>query len=374
MKIIYMVRTGLHIYPPCISQLMMLRDLEENVLVAFGECNDNTERLLKEKGISTVNFNIRRNRIPLIGKIQSYIEYKNKAKKLLAEKYNDGDIVWYGTADSCFALGGLVKNYPFILNVLELYDENILYLKGVSRVITKAMLTIACEETRADIMKMWWGLREKPVVMPNKPYVMPAYDVNGSISETQKAIALLSDKKFFVYQGVFSSDRDLELIARAFMKIDHKDVYLALMGHGSTASAERLKGIYPRIIDIGYIPAPYHLEVTRKAFAGIAYYKGCSLNNLFCAPNKIYEYSGCGVPILCNSIPGLRNTVGSFSAGECVDFEDESELCKSINRLIENRDFYTKNATKMFDSVDNKETLKKVLFKVKRLLEDETSI
>lgn len=365
MKFIYVVRTYLHLYPPCLAQILMLRELGENVIVVFGGCDSKTEDMLKAVGIETRSMDIKRSRVKLIGKLQSYMLYRKQVLKVLDEVYQNGDCIWFGTADSCFSLGKKADKYPFILNVLELYDENAMYRKGVGRVIHDAKAVVACEKTRADIMKMWWGLRKRPYVMPNKPYQLPEKETMGSIAETKQMIGEIIGKKAFLYQGIISADRDLGLLANALRKLDRDDIYLVLMGTEMTNSVERLKQIYSNTVYLGYIAAPYHLEVTANAFAGIAYYQGSCLNNLFCAPNKIYEYSGFSLPILCNDVPGLRNTVGKFNAGECVDFDDAEALSSAILRLVENYDTYVSNSKKMFQAVDNFEVVRKVVCDVK---------
>lgn len=361
MKIIYIVRTMLHLYPPCLSQIMMLRDLGEQVLVIYGDCDSKTVALLKNADVETVSLDIKRFKNPITGKIQSYTEYSKKVKFLLKKYYCEWDLVWYGTADSCFALGNEYKKYPFVLNVLELYDENKMYRNGVGWVIKDAKAVISCEQTRADIMKMWWNLPTRPFVMPNKPYKLPEISNHGSIEETQKMISQIVGKKTFLYQGIIAVDRDLGLLAKAFQKIDREDLYLVLMGKELTDGVKKLEEIYPRTIYLGYVAAPYHLEVTRNAFIGVAYYQGSCLNNLFCAPNKIYEYSGVGVPILCNDLPGLRNTVGLYKAGECVDFDDMESLCNTILKMVDQRDQYAKNSEKMYHVVNNVETITSIL-------------
>lgn len=61
-----------------------------------------------------------------------------------------------------------------------------------------------------------------------------------------------------------------------------------------------------------YITAPYHLEVTSHAFIGILIYAPVygtftsPLNSIYCAPNKLYEFSHFGIPMIGNNIPGLN--------------------------------------------------------------------
>ena len=361
MKFIYIVRNGLHLYPPCLNQINYLQELGYQVLAVYGECDERTEKLLQSIGVETLNLSIIRSANRYLGKIQSYTKYKSRTLKVLSERFQTGDFVWYGTADSCFSMGNEHKKYPFILNVLELYDDNKFYRNGVGRVIKDASAVIACEPTRADIMTMWWELKKRPYVMPNKPYSLPVVNGLGTIDETKKIITQLTQKKVLLYQGIISADRNLGLLADALKKLNDEDIYLGLLGKELTNSVDGLKEKYPRTIYFGYVPAPYHLEVTGNAFAGIAYYQGICMNNLFCAPNKIYEYAGLGLPILCNDVPGLRNTVGRFHAGECVNFENQKELIEAIKKIASNREIYSQNSQELFGSVDNKETIQRII-------------
>ncbi len=361
MRFFFIVRNGLHLYPPCLNQINYLRELGYDVIAVYGYCDKRTEDLLQSLGVETICLSIKRSAIPLLGKIQSYFNYKKRVLKVLSKRYQAKDLVWYGTADSCFSLGRNHTKYPFILNVLELYDNNSFYKKGVGRVIKNAFAVVVCEQTRADIMTMWWNLKKRPYVMPNKPYSLPVNIGEGSIDETQRIINQIKNKKVMLYQGIISSDRDLGLLADALSELDDKELYLGLLGKELSDSITVLKEKYPRTIYLGYVPAPYHLEVTSYAFAGIAYYQGNCMNNLFCAPNKIYEYSGLGLPILCNDIPGLRNTVGAYHAGECVSFDNRPQLIESIKKITLNREKYSQNSQSLFDSVDNLKTIRKIL-------------
>lgn len=361
MKFIYVVRTSIHTFPPCISQICYLHQLGEEVIILFGECDPNTKVLFENMGIKTYDIQIHRSKYKYIGKIESYIEFKKKTDRILREVYAVGDIVWYGTADSCFALGNTYNRYPYILNVLELYDNNSFYRNQTKRICRDAVSIVACENTRAEIMKIWYQLEQKPIVMPNKPYSVLDVCEEGSIDETKHIIKKIGDKKIILYQGIIAADRDLGKLAKALKILNRDDLYLALMGKEITDSIDRIQKEYEKTLYLGYVPAPYHLEVTSKAFIGVAYYDKTSLNNLFCAPNKIYEYSGLKVPVLCNDVPGLINTIGKYQAGECVNFDDIQNVVLTIQKMIEHHDQYIKNSDIMFKSVDNLEVIKSII-------------
>ena len=46
-KIIYVVKDRLHIYPPCVSQIVMLRDLGIDVYVITEACDKSAENIIK---------------------------------------------------------------------------------------------------------------------------------------------------------------------------------------------------------------------------------------------------------------------------------------------------------------------------------------
>lgn len=153
-------------------------------------------------------------------------------------------------------------------------------------------------------------------------------------------------------------------LAKALAMIE-SDYYVVLMGfdlYKTNAYAE-LKKIYASVIELPSLPAPLHLEVTSHARIGLVFYDNFSLNQAFCAPNKIYEYSGFGIPMLANKIPGLENTVGRYNAGKCIDFKAE-ELACAMKEIDSNYDLYSTNASTLYESVDNEHTIKKIITKI----------
>ena len=112
----------------------------------------------------------------------------------------------------------------------------------------------------------------------------------------------------------------------------------------------------------GYVPAPQHLRYTQHCNVGIASYDTSSLNNVFCAPNKVYEYARYGIPMLCSENISLEETVGRFGAGLCLEFSDEMEIVKAIHEIIDNYSDYQNKAKSFYESVNIKEMIKEVIF------------
>ena len=175
----------------------------------------------------------------------------------------------------------------------------------------------------------------------------------------KKILEAVNGRKFVIYQGIFQDYDYLKIVAEVLAK-DFPDYCLVMMGIDRHNIVDKIKNINPNTIYSDYIPAPKHLEVTSNADLGLLFYNPDSLNKAFCAPNKIFEYSFFGLPILGNNIPGLENTIGRANAGECVEFEPES-IRVAIHRLIENYEYYSGNAKTFYNSVDNIATMSMIV-------------
>jgi hypothetical protein len=123
-----------------------------------------------------------------------------------------------------------------------------------------------------------------------------------------------------------------------------------------------VRAVCPNLIHIPEIEAPLHLAVTAQAFAGIISYTRTSLNNLFCAPNKMWEYAGAGVPMLCDDLPGL-SAVAEAGAGVKCDFRDNSAVRESLLRIESHYETYRLGARHMFECVDIESILQRILLR-----------
>lgn len=365
MRILYFTRNALNLYPPCLNQICYLNDLGIEVRVYFGSCTQNVKDLLAERGIYCKDLKIYRSRKGYMGKLESILLFRKQAARIINTEACKDDVLWFGTADSAFLIKKELHGRKYVLSILELYDNNKFYRENIGKIIKDAVAVISCEDTRAAIMKSWWKLPSKPFVMPNKPYFHPeSVKLPGSTEITRKLINQLADKRIVIYQGIISADRDLSTLAQALCNLG-ENVYLVLMGEEINSRAEKIKGIYENTIYLGYVPPPLHLEITSWAQVGIVIYDDSCLNNLFCAPNKIYEYSGFGLPMLCSDVPGLKQTVERYGAGICCNFEDVKDIQRNLKFILHNQKKYSDNAKRFYRSIENREVMKKILQKLK---------
>ena len=365
LKIVYIVKTKLHYYPPCVSQIRMIKRLNYDIDVLYGTSDESALKLLKSEKINCKKVgNISDEYNSFLKKILSWLKFRHHLKKEL-KKYPSNTLLWFGTGESVLPMLGCLKRNSYVVSFLELYDEFPFRIKLFANIAKKALAVTVCEIDRAYIMQYWWKLDKLPYVFPNKPYdLIRTKNAKPSIKEVKELVNGFKNSKIILYQGIIQNSEELIEIAKA---LNHtKNHYkFVLMGIDKYKSISVIKKYYSDIEYIEYIPAPYHLEITNCAHIGITFYRPDSLNKVYCAPNKIYEYTGFGVPVLCNNIPGLNNTIGNFKAGICVNMK-ENNIATAIDKIESDYHYYSSNAIRFFDNTDNYSRMEELLNSIKK--------
>ncbi len=270
-------------------------------------------------------------------------------------KEENYDLIWVIVASSSDSLFYLNKKFNngvnYLCSIFELYDTFPKILKRIEPLAKNAFKVIVPEYNRANITRVWFNLKITPYVLPNRPISLPEL---SDIKLKEKLIAF-EGKKIILYQGHIQRGRSMEAICKAVDKLE--GFVFILMGKSHEGYAEELVEKFKSTQHIGFFNPPLHLQFTSKAYIGIVSYGFSSLNGIFCAPNKIWEYSGYGVPMICNDIPGLLYTVGQSNSGICLDTEDEVAIFDAINTIDSNYSIFS-NASKEF--YENHDILNKI--------------
>lgn len=359
MKITYILKKGLKYYPPCLAQVLYLNDLGVDLTVYHGEDSPYINTLLERRGIR--HYLLKADRDSKT-RIQSYVGLFRYTKEIsvILKKIPKDEVLWFGNCESLLTVSHLVKGRKFVMSVLEWYDVGTNYYRLIRKCIGSAAAVICCEKHRAAMMRCVYHLDKTPIVMPNKPYDDGEDTV--SLPETVLSLPREIDGKFTIlYQGMIAGDRPLDKIAEAVQKLHDPDMVFLVMGKKSPEMEEKLNGICSQIRFVDFIPAPQHLAVTKLAQVGVANYDQSCLNNVFCAPNKIFEYAKFGIPMICSENPGLSETVGAANAGKCLDFSDADRLADALREIKNHYAEYSACAKEFYDAVDNKSMMKMVL-------------
>lgn len=291
----------------------------------------------------------------------SYFSKRKKMRNLVVRLMNENDVLWTTTDSTVRDLGKIVFKYKHIMQLMELI-EDIPVFPGVNQIglnlrsyAQKAACVVVPEINRAYIQKTWWNLEKTPYVLPNKMDIENIDSIPEEVAEFIKE-AEAEKRKIILYQGVFTEDRNLENFASAIDELE--DEYcLYLMGRDMDYR-KKLCDRYKNVKYIPFIRPPYHLLITKYAHIGLlpyaaqkcGYYSG--LNALYCAPNKIYEYAACGLPMLGSDVLGLRYPFEKFNIGYVCETQSKNEIKNVIKQIDYHYDEMRINCKAFYNSVD----------------------
>jgi len=359
MKVFYCVRDLSQVHS-CIYNMYLIRQVGYEVVPILGATTEELNGILARNSIQTEYFSL--------SKKMSHWKYflrlnrcffKNMKEGL--KTYRKGDLVIIGTADSALFAYPLYIKKRFVICLLEMHENQSKLQNFLRHVCNKADSVICCEMNRARYAQFSWGLKQRPFVISNKPYGFS--QVSEQISEhSTHALSQINGKRTILYQAWHIHQTDVISNLLRALALLNEEIVLVIMGIvDSCVDKSALSSIYPNIIWAGHIPAPKHLEVTRSIDIGVAMYSETSLNNMFCAPNKTFEYTSFGKPVLCNDIPGLVETIGLNDAGTCVNWNSPQDIASGISLILSNYDEYSKNAKSFYEREDNVEKMRIIL-------------
>lgn len=378
-KIHIVMRNDLVILPPMQSLITVL--LEKGVQVHFlGKCSD-IERKSYFARLGVVFEDVIYTPQDKIYKtLLEQIRYRRLLKQYLSVNMNnDTDIIWFEYSDMAYIVYDIFKNYDYLIHFYEFqnlkysWKFQLMYHRySMVDFVKTAKAVIHCEYNRAHITRGLCALKSLPFVLPNKPYP-DDIDFSNTPSEVFDLVDSLKrkivDKKVILYQGIFApNERRLDEFCDAIEQMSNEYVLIA-MGHGGKYF-EDLKKKYAsvKIIFIPFIKSPYHLLVTQLAHVGVLSYFPLNgsyagvLNPLYCAQNKIFEYSKFGIPMLSNDLPGLRSMYLEYGCGEIVQYPiTPNSIVNALLRIFNNYENYSKGAHHFYSSVDFKGIVSEIL-------------
>jgi Glycosyl transferases group 1. len=196
-------------------------------------------------------------------------------------------------------------------------------------VVKRADLLIAANLERAEIMKEHYRLAKLPQVIRNIP---PQPHVPTSspaiLSRFPELERRYPERVRLVYQGDMTLERGLGVFLEV---MEFLPEYYELLLVGGGPDLGRIKERFAsqtspsRVIVLGRVPRSELHDVLSTGDIGIITYPGTGLNNIYCAPNKVYEYAQAGLPMLATAHPPLRRMFEEYQIGRILDYMDPTQ-------------------------------------------------
>lgn len=352
--VLVLCKGPLEALPPALSLLERLQPNVKTVHAVVGSARPETVSAVQRGNlkITCADAPGTKGRRGRLGKALAWLRYLRTVQRVLREEALRAAPLWVASGDTALCVAPILCGRRYVLQLNELYDTAPLYRRGLGPLARAARAVAVPEVGRAAIVRSWMNLQTTPRVIPNKPNEHPRKRRLGDLPPGASVVKEMVERgaKVALYQGHISAERDVARIAEAFSEIE-EPWRLVLMGQASRY-LDTLQARFPQIVHVPYVPAPRQLLVTSWAHVGIACYNPATLNNAFCAPNKIFEYSGFGIPIIGNNVPGLRYTVAAAGAGLCLDSFSGETVALALRDIDRAYERFSTAATVFFDGTD----------------------
>ena len=214
------------------------------------------------------------------------------------------------------------------------------FYKIEKSIVKKVDMMVCANQERANKMMEHYGLKNCPTPIRN----ISQLKVND---DSETSLILDSLEGFFnkpgitvVYAGVVTTNRKVDDLASAVC-VKPEKYKLLIVGKGN--GIDKVKQIVEQTPSLataltGAVPYKSLGAILTKCDIGYIYYPVDTLNNIYCASNKLYEYASVGLPMLSNENPTIKHTLETYGLGVATtDFQ------KGLDILSEGIDTYKEN-------------------------------
>lgn len=151
----------------------------------------------------------------------------------------------------------------------------------------------------------------------------------------REEFGISEEKKIFLYQGMISGGRGIELLLEAFRVRSDERAVLVIMGHGALEGVVKAaSNAQTNVFFKESVPYESIYEYTGSADVGLNTPQNHCLSYYYCLPNKLFEYIQSGIPILTNDLPDCRSLVLEYGIGDVIMRFDSTGINEAIDRML----------------------------------------
>lgn len=367
---IFIVHIGdISLYPPVLSLINTLDELRIKTTVI-------TTSLKGENGnynyveFETLGIDYERPKNAFFQFVEM-LKIKKMLWKILDSKYSEDDIIWSTYNVTLKHLGKKILNKNYVVQLMELMDSltyhpRLPFLKmNATKICNRALAVVVPEYNRAHIQKAYWNLTHLPLILQNKPFLKMTVHKKDEIVDSHAAniIQMISEKKIILYQGGLNEERPLDKFIRAVDKLGDEYAFVVMSNSDNIYKNIDSRNYY----FIPYVKAPNHLQITSHAYIGVLSYVPTRskmfspLNALYCAPNKIFEYSMFAIPMIGNDIPGLKYILDNTHSGITIKDLNEENIVQAILSIDKQYEKFSCAAERLYTETDYANQLQQIL-------------
>lgn len=209
-----------------------------------------------------------------------------------------------------------------------------------------------------------------PTVVYNAPEVFSKNKKPSNSRRLRKDIGLKKSVPLGVYVGRLKLGRGHELILKGLAQTE--GIHMAMVGVQPLkvikAQQELVAslGIEDRVYFVPPVSTDEVVSYISEADFGIVPTQNIGLSYKYAMPNKLFEMSLSGLPIIGGRLPEIRRYIESTNVGIVMDETDPVDIARAITEIYCNRENYKKTDVELDDLIAKYSwsVQKKKLFKV----------
>lgn len=197
--------------------------------------------------------------------------------------------------------------------------------------IKKCDLIFVVSENIADWYANEYDI-QRPVVVKNAPRLIDSKKTN----HFRENLDIKDDSIIVLYQGGLSKGRGVDLLLEAFKKRDDDKVVIIFMGYGQLEV--EIKNVSKEKNNIFFhsaVAPEVVLEYTSSADIGISFIENTCLSYYYCLPNKLFEYSMAGLPVIVSNMKEMRELVEKYDMGIVVKDDKIDSMNNAIDKILQ---------------------------------------
>ena len=237
----------------------------------------------------------------------------------------------------------------------------------------RVALTIVQDENRAKLLKK---LNKTPNAKIN---IIPVglvntFIINKKSNYLRKKYNIQNDKFIILMSGTIANwTSSLEVVKIANTWSSNK----VLIIHGKAEEKRYLEKVRKYcdgkkvILSEDFLSQDEYDKMTISADIGLAIYKKVNENiyNMGTSSGKLMQYMRCLLPVITMKWPSLIDIIEKSQSGICIN--DFTEIEEAIDKIMNNRNYYAKNAYKTYaEKLDPKQYFKKFFHSLKSLCKE----
>lgn len=171
---------------------------------------------------------------------------------------------------------------------------------------------------------------------------------NNKTSYLREKFKIPDQSKIFIYIGLFTNGRGIDLIIDALNKID-TSVAVVFLGYGEKFDMlKQLSAEQCNVYVHEAVPHDQVVSIARSADFGLCLIENVSLSDYFSLPNKLFEYVFAEIPVLASDFPDISFLVNRHKLGLCVSLDVDS-IAKGFEKMCSNELHFSIDAKELIE-------------------------